>query len=147
MQATGALEGIRIIDLATARGELAGRVLADLGAEVIKIEPPGGAEARRRAPFVAGREGDPEASLYWASVALGKRSVVLDGLPTDRGPFLKMPSGAGFAEAVAQQRGLRRTGAPSSPSTPRGEPPSHQGALCGGHESRPAQHSSLRGSD
>ncbi len=74
----GPLAGIRVLDLATARGELAGRLLADLGAEVIKVEPPGGAEARRRPPFVAGREADPEASLFWAAVALGKRSVVLD---------------------------------------------------------------------
>lgn len=67
------LDGLRVIDLATTRGELAGRVLADLGADVIKVEPPGGAEARRVGPFDAAGE-----SLYWAAVALGKRSVVLD---------------------------------------------------------------------
>ena len=72
------LAGIRVIDLATSRAELAGRLLADLGAEVIKIEPPSGAEARLLPPFVTGREGDPEASLYWAAVSLGKKSVVLD---------------------------------------------------------------------
>ena len=69
-----------MIDAAGACGELAGRLLADLGAEVIKLEPPGGAAARRLAPFEPGREGDPEASLYWAAVALGKRSAVLDPL-------------------------------------------------------------------
>ncbi|HCO91149.1 MAG TPA: hypothetical protein DIT40_09275, partial [Alphaproteobacteria bacterium] len=37
---TGALNGVRVIDLANARAEMAGRVLADLGAEVIKVEPP-----------------------------------------------------------------------------------------------------------
>jgi crotonobetainyl-CoA:carnitine CoA-transferase CaiB-like acyl-CoA transferase len=76
--APGPLTGIRVIDLATDRGELAGRVLADLGAEVIKVEPPGGAVGRWLPPFEAGRERDPEGSLYWAAVALGKRSVVLD---------------------------------------------------------------------
>ena len=74
----GLLDGVRVVDLTTARGELAGRVLADLGADVIKVEPPGGAEARDRGPFEAGREGDPEASLFWAAVARGKRSVVAD---------------------------------------------------------------------
>ena len=56
------LDGIRVIDLATPRAELAGRVLADLGAEVLKLEPPEGAGARRLPPFETGREGDPEAS-------------------------------------------------------------------------------------
>ncbi|MCC7363552.1 MAG: CoA transferase [Dehalococcoidia bacterium] len=78
MSPRGPLEGIRVIDIATPRAELAGRVLADLGADVVKVEPPGGAAARTMAPFEHGREGDPEASLYWATVAMGKRSVVLD---------------------------------------------------------------------
>ncbi len=73
-----ALAGIRVLDLATERAELAGRLLADLGAHVLKIEPPEGASARFLPPFEAGREGDPEASLYWAAVALGKQSAVLD---------------------------------------------------------------------
>ncbi len=72
------LSGLRVVDLATPRAELAGRILADLGAEVIKIEPPGGAAARQRPPFIVGRETDPEGSLYWAFVARGKRSMVLD---------------------------------------------------------------------
>ncbi len=69
------LNGIRVIDLATPRAEYAGRVLADLGAEVIKVEPPGGAAARHMPPF-DGRK--PGRSLYWAAVGFGKRSVVLD---------------------------------------------------------------------
>lgn len=89
------LSGIRVIDVATARGELAGRVLADLGAEVVKVEPPGGAEARRRPPFVLGKEGDPDASLYWASVALGKRSLVLDlEAPADAARLQELVAGA-----------------------------------------------------
>ena len=57
---------------------MAGRLLADLGAQVLKIEPPEGAQARQRPPFdtsLGERSGE---SLYWASVALGKRSSVLD---------------------------------------------------------------------
>jgi len=84
----GPLSGIRVIDATGPCGELAGRVLADLGAEVIKLEPPGGATARRFAPFEAGREGDGEASLYWAAVARGKRSVVLDPLDAREAPRL-----------------------------------------------------------
>ncbi|MGK2965131.1 MAG: CaiB/BaiF CoA transferase family protein [Tepidiformaceae bacterium] len=72
------LDGIRVIDIANHRGELGGRLLADLGAEVIKVEPPGGSPSRRMAPFRDGREGEPDGSLYWASVSLGKKSVVLD---------------------------------------------------------------------
>jgi len=54
---------------------MAGRLLADLGADVIKVEPPGGCDSRRLPPFAAD---DPTDSLFWASVALGKRSVILD---------------------------------------------------------------------
>jgi crotonobetainyl-CoA:carnitine CoA-transferase CaiB-like acyl-CoA transferase len=72
------LDGIRVLDLATGYCEIAGRLLADMGAEVIKIEPPGGHPSRRHPPFVDGREGDPDGSLHWAAYAIGKRSVVLD---------------------------------------------------------------------
>ncbi len=72
---TTLLEGIRVLDLATPRAEMAGRVLADMGAEVIKVEPPEGAAARRLPPF---SEADPDRSLYWAAMGFGKRSVVID---------------------------------------------------------------------
>ncbi|HLG12241.1 MAG TPA: CoA transferase, partial [Dehalococcoidia bacterium] len=71
------LSGIRVLDLTTPRGELAGRMLADLGAEVLKLEPPGGVRTRFRAPFDE-RPGHDRRSLYWAAVGLGKRSAVLD---------------------------------------------------------------------
>ncbi len=83
-----ALEGIRVLDLTTPLGEATGRILADLGAEVIKVEPPGGCEARFSPPFATPPSadaprpergsGDPEQSLYWRAWGLGKRSVVLD---------------------------------------------------------------------
>ena len=44
---TQPLVGLRVIDMADERGELCGRLLADLGAEVIRVEPPGGAVSRR----------------------------------------------------------------------------------------------------
>ena len=78
----GPLAGIRVLDLTTERAELAGRMLADLGADVLKIEPPEGARARHLAPFDersgAPSDGDHPRSLYWAAVGLGKRSLVLD---------------------------------------------------------------------
>lgn len=66
----GPLAHIRVIDATTRWGELTGRILAELGAEVIKVEPPGGCESRALPPF-AGDE-----SLYWAALGVGKRSVV-----------------------------------------------------------------------
>ncbi len=91
----GALAGIRVIDLSTPLAEATGRVLADLGAEVIKVEPPGGCAARFTAPFQKGRKGDPDGSLYWRVYGLGKRSVVLDlGQDADREKFFHLMKGA-----------------------------------------------------
>ena len=73
----GMLEGYRVLDLADETGFLCGKVFADLGAEVIKIEPPGGDRARRRGPF-ARDAADPEQSLFWAAYNAGKQSLVLD---------------------------------------------------------------------
>lgn len=64
----GVLDGVRVIDLTDHRGELAGRILADLGAEVLKIEPPEGVNSRSLPPF----DGDGE-SLFWACYGLGKK--------------------------------------------------------------------------
>ena len=68
----GALEGVVVVELAeTLAGEFAGGVLADLGAIVIKVEPPEGSPLRRRGPGLPG-----EASLYFQSENRGKYSVV-----------------------------------------------------------------------
>ncbi len=90
-----ALDGIRVLDLTTALGEPAGRVFADLGAEVIKLEPPGGCEARITPPFERGHEHDPEGSLFWRAWGLGKRSVVLDlANADDKARLLALARGA-----------------------------------------------------
>src|SRR6476646_6880227 len=73
-----ALHGIRVLDLTTQRAEMAGRMLAELGAEVLKLEPPGGAEARRIGPFDENEGPYTGASLYWATVGMGKHSAVVD---------------------------------------------------------------------
>ncbi|MET0327040.1 MAG: CoA transferase, partial [Ilumatobacteraceae bacterium] len=67
----------RVLDLSDGRAELATFVLAGLGADVIKIEPPGGSSSRTEAPLV---DGEPEelASLRFHAFNRGKRSVVLD---------------------------------------------------------------------
>ena len=71
------LSPYRILDLTDERGDLAGHMLAGLGADVIAIEPPGGSTARRCGPFADDSE-DPERSLRHWSYNRGKRSVVLD---------------------------------------------------------------------
>jgi crotonobetainyl-CoA:carnitine CoA-transferase CaiB-like acyl-CoA transferase len=66
------LADIRVIDQADENGEMCGRLLADLGAEVIRVESPGGAASRRLPPF------HDDVSLYFTVRNLGKKSVTLD---------------------------------------------------------------------
>jgi crotonobetainyl-CoA:carnitine CoA-transferase CaiB-like acyl-CoA transferase len=71
------LSHLRVLDLTDGASGIAGRMLADLGAEVVLIEPLGGVASRFRSPF-AGDAPDSERSLeFWANHR-GKRSVVLD---------------------------------------------------------------------
>ena len=67
----------RVLDLADERGLFCSRVLSELGADVIHVEPPGGSPARHRGPHAAGTA-DPERSITWWAMARGTRSVVLD---------------------------------------------------------------------
>lgn len=71
------LNPYRVLDLTTERGLLCGQILADLGADVIKIEPPGGSSARKLGPFYQDQE-DAENSLYWWAYNRNKRGVTLD---------------------------------------------------------------------
>ena len=73
----GALAGLRVLDLADTSGAFAGRLLAGLGADVVKIEPPGGAALRGIPPFWD-RLPAPERSLHFWFYDAGKRSVTLD---------------------------------------------------------------------
>jgi len=72
-----ALAGIRVVELAHERGAFAGKLLADMGADVVVVEPPGGAAMRRHEPFVDDVP-DPERSLTWWHYNTSKRGVVLD---------------------------------------------------------------------
>ena len=66
-----------VLDLTEGGFNWCGKVLADFGADVIKVEPPGGSPTREVGPFVDGRPG-PERSLLWAAYCVNKRSVVVD---------------------------------------------------------------------
>lgn len=72
-----ALTGIRVIELASERIAMAGKLMADMGADVILVEPPGGDPSRRYPPFVDDEPGEHR-SLYFMHYNTGKRSVTLD---------------------------------------------------------------------
>src|ERR1051326_822864 len=76
-QSRGPLTGIRVVELADEQAEYCGLTLAGLGADVVKVEPPGGSPTRRIGPFYEDRE-DPERSLFFWQYNRGKRSIVLD---------------------------------------------------------------------
>jgi len=78
-----ALTGYRVIELASERCALAGKLLADMGAEVIVVEPPGGCHTRSWEPF-ADDVPELENSLHWWHYNTSKKSVIVD-LDTDIG--------------------------------------------------------------
>ncbi|MDA2979926.1 MAG: CoA transferase [Actinomycetota bacterium] len=81
VEPTGVLSDVRVLDIATVvAGPGVARHLADFGADVIKVEPPGGDPTRRLGWTIPG----DDASLFWKLVGRGKRSVVID---------LKQPQG------------------------------------------------------
>ena len=75
------LDRYRVLDLSDERGLLAGRMLADLGADVVQVEPPGGSTARRVAPL------SETGSYFWDTFAANKRGIVAD-LTTEDGRHL-----------------------------------------------------------
>ena len=72
-----ALTGIRVLELSREPVALAGKLMADMGADVILVEPPGGDPARGYAPFVDDEPGD-DRSLYWWHYQTSKRGITLD---------------------------------------------------------------------
>ena len=73
----GMLAGLRVIEIADERAEYTGLLLAGLGAEVVKIEPPEGNATRRIGPFLDDQPG-LERSLFFWNYNRNKKSVVLD---------------------------------------------------------------------
>lgn len=71
------LSDYRVLDLSGPLGFLAGKILADLGADVIKVEPPGGDPSRAWPPQRTLPDGSTE-GLYWSAVNANKRGITLD---------------------------------------------------------------------
>ncbi|HET7666132.1 MAG TPA: CoA transferase, partial [Mycobacterium sp.] len=91
------LAGLRVLDLGGAESDLVGRLFADLGADVLKIEPPAGSAARRELPSVAGT------SIPFTLHNANKRSAVLDpDRADDRNRLVEL---AGTADIVVDSGG------------------------------------------
>ena len=90
----GSLSGVRIVEVGDQQGEYCGLVLAGLGADVIKVEPPGGSVTRTFGPFVDDVP-DRDRSLHFWAYNRGKRSIVID-LDSDpgRGEFAQLVAAA-----------------------------------------------------
>lgn len=73
----GMLSPYRVLDLADEKGLLCGKILGDLGADVIKVEKPGGDPARNLGPFYDDKP-DPEKSLFWFAFNTNKRGITLN---------------------------------------------------------------------
>lgn len=73
----GALAGLRVLDLTDLKGAMCGKLLGDLGADVVKVEPPDGDATRRIGPFLHGTS-HPEQSLTFWFYNTSKRGVTLD---------------------------------------------------------------------
>ena len=92
----GPLSALRVLDLSDEKGCLCGKIMADLGADVIKIEPPGGDRTRRKGPFYKNQP-DPEKSLLWFVYNAGKRGITLDIDTADgRALLLRLVASADF---------------------------------------------------
>ena len=75
------LHGLKVLELARVlAGPWAGQMLADLGADVIKIERPGAGDDTRAwgPPFVEGKQGENLSAAYYHAFNRGKRSVAVD---------------------------------------------------------------------
>ena len=109
----GALAGSLIVEMASrVCGEYCGKLLADFGAEVIKIEPPGGSPTRRMGPFKDGIAG-PERSALFGYLNTNKKSVVLDlSLAADRAKLDTLLARANALIEDSPRTYLKRCGTP-----------------------------------
>ena len=89
----GLLSGYRVLDLADEKGLLCGKILGDLGADVIKVERPGGDPARNLGPFYKDMPG-PEKSLLWFFTNTSKRGITLNIEAADGQAIFKRLVGA-----------------------------------------------------
>jgi crotonobetainyl-CoA:carnitine CoA-transferase CaiB-like acyl-CoA transferase len=92
----GFLSGYRVLDLTDEKGLLCSKILGDLGADVVKIEPPGGDLARNIGPFYKDTP-DPQKSLFWFFTNLNKRGITLNlETPDGRDIFKRLAKTAHF---------------------------------------------------
>ncbi len=108
------ISGIRVIDWSDGfSAPFSARLLGDLGADVLKVEPQSGDPLRQREPFWPGEQG-PEASALFAYLNSGKQSLVLDpARAADRDRFHTLLSDAAIlveSQPAALLRGLGLTG-------------------------------------
>lgn len=89
----GPLAPYRVLDLTDQYGWLCGRILGDLGCDVVKVEPPGGDAGRRLGPFYRD-EPDPEGNLAWWAYNANKRGITLD---------IDAPRGAALLRQLARR--------------------------------------------
>lgn len=91
--AKGLLTGVRVLDVSQrVSGPYCAKVLAQLGAEVIKVEPPGGDEARKMGPFPDGEQHSEKSALFLA-LNMNKYGITLDlNVSEDRSQFQKLVS-------------------------------------------------------
>ena len=105
-----ALAGMRVLDLSTNHAAYAGRLLADLGADVLRIEPPEGSPVRRLAPLQTVPDGETF-SFAQAFLDAGKRSITLDlAAAADRARFAELAAGSDVDHRDAGLRRCRRSG-------------------------------------
>jgi len=105
---SGALAGLRVLDLTDYRAHLCGRLLADFGADVIKVEPPGGDYGRRIGPFVDDRPHRDRSLFFWFYNS-NKRSLTLD-LESARGREILLDLARG-ADVIIENFGPGRADA------------------------------------
>jgi len=104
----GPLDGIRVLDIAERPGAFAAKLLGDLGADVVKIEPPSGDALRHQGPYWRDRA-HPDRSLAFWFYNAGKRSIVLDlDTEADRRHLVRL---VGRADVVIETRPPGRLGA------------------------------------
>jgi benzylsuccinate CoA-transferase BbsE subunit len=104
------LSPYRALDLTDEKGLLCGKILADLGADVIQVEKPDGNPARRIPPYVEDIV-DPERSLLWLAFSAGKRSITLNwDSEAGRDLFKRLATTADFIIESFPPGCLERTG-------------------------------------
>ena len=107
----GPLSGYRVVDIADEKGQLCARLLGELGADVIKVEPRAGDRTRANGPFFRDEEGR-ESSLYWWAMNAGKRSVTCElRLEAGRDLFHQLVAGADAVIETSAPGAAKDTGA------------------------------------